>query len=60
MIGKTITLLLLLNLLSGCGAVVRHVESSWPDDQTVYDKSQPMPLLEISPELTSEAQKNHQ
>jgi len=53
---KTLTLLLtLLTLafLSGCGSIARQLDSTWEDNQTVYQKSQSLPPLEISPELTS-------
>jgi uncharacterized lipoprotein len=53
---KTLILLLLLTLLSGCGAAIKHLDSSWLDDQTVYEKSQPLPPLEISPELSEKSQ----
>jgi uncharacterized lipoprotein len=49
---KTFTLLLLLSLLSGCGAAIRHLDSTWTDDKTVYNKSQPLEPLEIPPELS--------
>jgi len=49
---KKMTFLLVLSLLSGCGAAIRHLDSSWVDDRTVYDKSQPLPSLEIPPTLS--------
>ena len=48
-----ITLLLLLLLLPGCGPAIRHLDSTWADNQTVYKKSQPLAPLEIPPELAS-------
>lgn len=53
---KTLILLLLLIFLSGCGAVVKHLDATWADDKTVYEKSQPLPPLEISPELHEKTQ----
>jgi len=53
---KTLIFLLLLIFLSGCGAVVKHLDSTWADDKTVYEKSQPLPPLEISPELREKTQ----
>jgi len=48
---KTIIVLLLLLVLSGCGTIVRHLDSSWADDRMIYDKSQALPPLEIPSEL---------
>ena len=56
---KTIIVLLLLLVLSGCGAVVRHLDSSWIDDKMVYDKSQALPPLEIPPELNAKQSISH-
>ncbi|RKZ39434.1 MAG: hypothetical protein DRQ49_04705 [Gammaproteobacteria bacterium] len=53
---KTLILLLLLIFLSGCGAAIRHLDSSWVDDKTVYEKSQALPPLEISSELSENSQ----
>jgi len=50
---KIFTLLFLLSLLPGCGVVVRQLESSWADDQTVYNKSRSLPPLEIPAELAN-------
>ncbi len=55
-IGKIVALCLLLILLSGCGVVVRYLDSSWADEQTVYDKNQQLPSLEIPPELSKTTQ----
>jgi uncharacterized lipoprotein len=52
---RTVSFLILLNLLAGCGTVVKQLDSSWLDYQTVYNKSTPLPPLEISPELASSA-----
>jgi Tfp pilus assembly protein PilP len=49
---KKATFLLFLLILSGCGAAIRHLDSTWVDDRTVYEKSQPLPPLEIPPALT--------
>ncbi len=48
---KKILTLLLLILLSGCSTVVEHFDATWDDKQTTYNKSQPLPPLEIPPEL---------
>ncbi len=48
---KTIILLLFLTLLFGCGTAVRYLDSTLADEQVVYEKSQPLPPLEIAPEL---------
>ena len=56
---KTVTLLLLLFLFSGCGIVVRHLDSTWTDDKTVYEKDQPLPPLEIPPELSNTNLQTH-
>ena len=53
---KTLTLLLTLLLtfgfLSGCGSIAKQLDSTWEDDQT-YQKSESLPSLKISPDLTS-------
>ncbi|HEC84887.1 MAG TPA: hypothetical protein ENI48_06560 [Thioploca sp.] len=56
---KTVVLLLLLNLLLGCSATVKHLDSTWADDKTVYEKSQLLPPLEIPPELRENPQVSH-
>jgi uncharacterized lipoprotein len=53
---KMVVWLLLLSLLSGCAATVKHLDSTWADDKTVYQKSQPLPPLEIPPELRENPQ----
>jgi hypothetical protein len=60
MIKKTVILLFLLSFLSGCGAIVKHFDSTWADDKTVYNKSQPLSPLGVSPELVGEKQKTLQ
>jgi hypothetical protein len=54
---KTMTLLLLFSFLSGCGTIIKHLDSSWVDNRTVYDKSQPLPPFEIPPQLSQASQK---
>ena len=56
---KTIIVLLLFLHLLGCGAAVRYLDSSWADDQMVYDKSQALPPLEIPPELNAKQSISH-
>lgn len=48
---KIITVMLLL--LSGCSQVIRHLDATWLDSKTVYKKAEPLPPLEIPPELAS-------
>lgn len=53
---KTLTLfltLLLTLILSGCGSIARQLDSTWEDNQTVYQKSETLPPLEVSPDFTS-------
>lgn len=50
-----ITLLLTFAFFSGCGSIARQLDSTWEDNQTVYQKSESLPPLEISPDLTSES-----
>jgi len=50
---KIFTWLFLLSLLSGCGVVVRQLESSWADDQIDYNESRSLPPLEIPAELAN-------
>ena len=50
---KSIILSLVLTILSGCGAIIKQIESTWDDDdRTVYAPSQPLPTLEIPPDLS--------
>lgn len=49
---KIITVILLL-LLSGCSQVIRHLDATWLNSQMVYKKAEPLPPLEIPPELAS-------
>jgi uncharacterized lipoprotein len=48
---KLLILSMLLILLTGCGTAMKFLDSTLADDQTVYEKSQPLPPLEIPPEL---------
>jgi len=58
---KTLISLLFFAVLSGCGTVVKHLDSfGWTDNQTVYNKSQPLSPLEVSPKLIGETRKTHQ
>ncbi|KHD11518.1 hypothetical protein PN36_07145 [Candidatus Thiomargarita nelsonii] len=58
---KTLISLLFFAVLSGCGPVVKHLDSiGWTDEQTVYNKSQPLSPLEVSPKLIGETEKTHQ
>ncbi len=53
---KTLTLfltLLLTLILSGCGSIARQLDSTWEDNQTVYQKSETLPPLKVSPDFTS-------
>ena len=56
---KAIIVLLLFLHLAGCGAAVRYLDSSWADDQMIYDKSQTLPPLEIPPELNAKQSISH-
>lgn len=50
-------LLIILTLSSaGCGMITRQLDSSWVMDKTVYEKSKPLPPLEIFPELADSNQ----
>ncbi|BAP54391.1 secreted protein [Thioploca ingrica] len=49
---KIITVILLL-LLFGCSPVIRHLDATWLNSQTVYKRAEPLPPLEIPPELAS-------
>ena len=49
---KIMTVILLL-WLSGCSPVIRHLDATWLNSQTVYKKAEPLPPLEIPPELAS-------
>jgi uncharacterized lipoprotein len=46
-------LLLTFTFLSGCGSIARHLDSTWEDNQTFYQKSESLPPLEVSPDFTS-------
>ena len=48
---KTIILLLFLTFLGGCGTAIKFLDSTLAEDQTVYEKSQQLPPLEIAPDL---------
>jgi len=49
---KSIILFLFLTFLNGCGTAVKHLDSTLADEQdVVYEKSQPLPPLEVTPEL---------
>ena len=50
--------LLLVSLLLGCAAAVKHLDSTWADDKT-YPKSEQLSPLEIPPELRENPQKFH-
>lgn len=56
---KMVILLLLLMFFSGCGMFVRHLDSTWTDDKTVYEKNEVLPPLEIPPELSSTNLQTH-
>ncbi len=45
-------LFILLISFSGCSAVIKSLDAGLVDDQTVYDKSQTLPFLEIPLELS--------
>jgi uncharacterized lipoprotein len=52
-ITQTLSLCLLVSLLSGCGTIVRQMDSSWNDHRTVYNKSESIPPLEVPAELAT-------
>ncbi len=43
---------MLFALLSGCTTIINSFDATWLDDQTVYNKSQPLPPFEIPLELS--------
>lgn len=52
-ITQTLSLCLLISLLSGCGMIIRQMDSSWNDHRTVYNKSESLPPLEVPAELAT-------
>jgi len=51
---KIISLALIISLLTGCGLVIRKLDSSgWDEHRQAYEKSQTLPPLEIPPELAT-------
>ncbi|MDM8560535.1 hypothetical protein QUF82_17025 [Thiotrichales bacterium HSG14] len=53
-----IILLFLFSFLSGCGTIIKHLDSSWVDNRTVYEKSQPLPAFEIPSQLSKASQES--
>jgi uncharacterized lipoprotein len=52
-ITQTLSLCLLVSLLSGCGMIVRQMDSSWNDHRTVYNRSDSLPPLGVPAELAT-------
>jgi hypothetical protein len=49
-LGITLLVLIIFSL-SGCGMVIKQLDSSWVDNNTVYQQPDPLPPLAIPSEL---------
>ncbi len=51
---KVLLLSICVIWLSGCGTVIKYLDSTWTDDHKSYDEGKPLPPLKVPPELKQE------